>query len=251
MLKITFLILQSKTTVSKILHSFANSNDRDALGGAETLHLSTVCWPDWAVNVKDKRRMSSAEMNVYTPSFIRMPRLSKYNAVIHACSADTESKWVFDQFVVRLSASSCIVKFQTKQSSLGSKNDKWCVLPPNQSWVQWISRSNALCPWIPHLWEGRKEEIMDVCISLQIRLCMLSMTNTIWQISRHDYINIEGTRDGVRQDAAVERRLCSYRWGHEGSKCMWTTPRCHAECVSLTMRCCNGSTAACWDLSPH
>lgn len=49
----------------------------------------------------------------------------------------------------------------------------------------------------------------------------------------------------------VERGLCPLHWGHEDSKPMWTTPRCHAECVSLTMRYCIASIAACWDLSPH
>lgn len=65
-------------------HSFADSSDRDALSGAESQQLSTVCWPELAINVKDKKQMSSAEMDVCTASFIRTPWLSKYTIALHS-----------------------------------------------------------------------------------------------------------------------------------------------------------------------
>lgn len=147
----------------------------------------------------------------------------------------------------------CIIphcKFPIQQSNLGNKNGKWCVLPPNQSWAQWISRSSALCPWIQALREVR---VKSGKLALHFRsgdACCRWQT----QSDRQADIMMWTTRpnkDGERKDVAVGRRHCSYHLEHEDSKRMWTTQRCHAECLSFTMRYGNASTAARWDLSPH
>ena len=70
--------LKSCTPFSKVIrpmHSFADSNDRSMQRGAGTKHSVTVCWPELAVNVKDKRQMSS--------SFI-----SKKNKILHIITVD-------------------------------------------------------------------------------------------------------------------------------------------------------------------